>query len=57
MALDEIRARDDMDKTRSVSPLRPAADSHIIDTEGITPAEVVHQILKLAEEKCGFTIS
>jgi cytidylate kinase len=55
-ALDEIRARDDIDKTRSVSPLRPAADSHIIDTEGITPAEVVHRILKLAEEKCGFTV-
>ena len=55
-ALVAIRARDDMDKTRSISPLRPAADSHIIDTEGITPSEVACRILRLAGDKCGFTV-
>ncbi len=55
-ALAAIRARDNMDKTRSVSPLRPASDAHVIDTEGITPSEVVCRILKLAGDKCGFTV-
>jgi len=45
--LDEIIARDTLDSGRAVSPLRPAADAVRVDTTGLTPQEVVEQILAL----------
>jgi len=44
---DEIRARDERDTTRSVAPLLPATDAQIIDTTGLSIAQVVEQILCL----------
>lgn len=48
--LRDIEERDRMDRERSLSPLRPAPDAHIIDTEGLTPEEVVRKILELLGE-------
>jgi len=33
-----------------MSPLRPASDARVIDTEGMTPAQVAGVIVKLAKE-------
>lgn len=45
----ELERRDEMDSHRAVSPLKPAADAHIIDTEGLTPEGVVETICRLME--------
>jgi len=47
--LDEIATRDKLDSERVYSPLQPADDAHIIDTEGLDIEEVVENILKLIE--------
>lgn len=39
----EIRARDDRDRNRSVAPLRPAEDARVIDTSDLTPDDVFRQ--------------
>jgi cytidylate kinase len=44
----EIEERDRLDETRTVSPLAPAPDAHIIDSSDIDAAGVVDQICKLA---------
>lgn len=48
MVLDDLRRRDHIDSQRSVSPLRPAADAVIINTDGLALEEVLEQILDLA---------
>ena len=40
----EIRARDARDRGRSVAPLKPAEDAHLIDTTGLSPAEVIGKV-------------
>ena len=47
--LDEIVARDRLDSERAHSPLQPAEDSRLIDTEGLTVVQVEEKILKLIE--------
>jgi cytidylate kinase len=42
--LGEIRARDERDAARAVSPLKPAADASILDTSALSISEVVQQI-------------
>lgn len=44
----EIRERDERDRSRSASPLVPAADALVIDSTGMTVDEVVEQILQAA---------
>lgn len=44
----EIRMRDEIDSTRAISPLRPAEDAVTIDSTGLTPEEVVEEILRIA---------
>ena len=39
--LDEIRERDARDAAREASPLKPAADAHILDTSALSISEVV----------------
>ncbi|GBD10630.1 Cytidylate kinase [bacterium HR23] len=55
--LEEVRRaleeRDRRDSTRSTSPLRPAPDAILLDTDPYTIDEVVQRILALAEEKWG----
>jgi CMP/dCMP kinase len=46
--LADLKRRDEMDINRSVSPLKPAQDSVIIDTEGISLEQVVDKIYTLA---------
>ncbi len=48
---EEIRVRDQKDMTRAVAPLRKAEDATVIDTTGMTPDEVVNEIVQLAKAR------
>jgi cytidylate kinase len=43
----EIQERDRLDETRAVAPLRPAPDAVIVDSSGLSVAEVVERIARL----------
>ncbi len=45
--LDNVRSRDHLDETRAESPLRCAADAHILDNSTMTPAEQNEWLLNL----------
>jgi cytidylate kinase len=45
----DLRRRDRIDSERSVSPLRPAEEAVVIDTDGLTLEEVVLRVLELME--------
>lgn len=47
---DALRNRDLIDSGREISPLRPAADAHIINTDGLSVDEVVAEIEKLIKQ-------
>jgi len=47
----DIALRDEKDSTREVSPLRKAADAVEIQTDGLTIAEVIDEIVGLYKEK------
>lgn len=49
----EIEQRDHLDSTRTVSPLKQAADAIKIDTTGMSIEQVVEQIEKIINEKTG----
>lgn len=51
-----IRARDAMDSRRAASPLQPAADAIILDTEGKSIAQVVQCVLSLAAHRFGLPV-
>ncbi len=46
--LQDLRLRDEIDSRRATSPLRPATDAEVIDTEGLNLEEVVEAICALA---------
>ncbi len=46
--LAELKQRDHNDRTREVSPLKPALDAIAIDTDGLSQEEVVDEIYELA---------
>ncbi len=46
-----IRARDERDRNRAVSPLEPAPDAILIDTTGMSIETVVAEVLKHAEAR------
>ncbi len=46
--LDAMRERDRLDSTRSLAPLRPAADAVVLDATGLTIDQVVERALELA---------
>lgn len=48
--LAELMRRDEMDRQRPISPLRPAPDATHIDTENTPPQEVVAKICRLWQE-------
>ncbi len=48
---EQQRLRDDRDASRSVGPLRPAADAVEIVTDGLEPAEVVERIENLVRQR------
>lgn len=49
--LADLVSRDKIDSQQAASPLQPAADAKIIDTEGLTPERVVQKILTLMAEQ------
>ncbi len=51
--LREIKERDYLDSHRSASPLTPAQDARLLDTEGLTEDQVVELILGMIQEVCG----
>ncbi len=48
---EDIRLRDENDRSRAASPLRPADDAMIIDTTGMSLDEVTAAIVSLARER------
>ncbi len=44
--LRDLRQRDDLDQRRATSPMRPADDAWVIDTQGKPPQEIVEAILE-----------
>lgn len=40
-----LKVRDEQDRNRTVAPLRPAEDAHIVDTTHLTLAEVLEHVL------------
>jgi cytidylate kinase len=47
----DIETRDQRDMTRAVAPLRPAADSVVIDSTGLSINEVLEKVVKLVKER------
>ncbi|MGH8429710.1 MAG: (d)CMP kinase, partial [Solimonas sp.] len=41
---EEIRARDARDRNRSIAPLKPADGAEVVDTTGLSPAEVIGKV-------------
>jgi len=41
---EEIRARDERDRNRPIAPLRPADGAEVVDTTGLSPAEVLARV-------------
>ena len=48
LVLASLKKRDEADFTRSISPLKPASDAMVIDTENLTLEQVVDKIYALA---------
>ena len=48
-----LRERDYIDSHREASPLRPAEDAVVIDTDGLSIEQVVERVLTLAAERSG----
>jgi cytidylate kinase len=44
----ELERRDGIDSSRETSPLTPAADAVIINTDGMTVEDAIERILELA---------
>ncbi|MFA0745708.1 MAG: hypothetical protein LASZOEIN_002522 [Candidatus Fervidibacter sp.] len=51
--LQEVKERDERDKTRAIAPLRKAPDAVEIDTTGMMPEEVAEKIVELACKRAG----
>jgi cytidylate kinase len=49
--LQDLRRRDQIDRERDVSPLRPADDAVKIDTDGLTQKQVLERVLRLIERE------
>lgn len=47
--LEDLRRRDRIDSERALSPLRPADDAHVIDTDGLAQRDVLEMALSLAK--------
>jgi cytidylate kinase len=53
--LKEIRERDQRDRTRPVSPLKPAPDAIVIDSTSLTLDEVVERVEEIIQSRLGLT--
>lgn len=50
--LSETKRRDEMDSGRADSPLRPAEDAWVLDTDGLNVEQVVEQIVARVDPGC-----
>ena len=48
--LADLVRRDGIDSERAISPLQPASDARIIDTDGLSPQQVLSEILGMVGE-------
>lgn len=48
--VEAVRLRDERDRNRAVSPLRPAEDAVVLDTSGLTIAEVLDEASEIVSE-------
>ena len=48
--IEDIRLRDEADRTREISPLVPAADSVEVNSSNLTPQEVLNKVLQIYKE-------
>lgn len=51
--LADVRRRDELDSTRDASPLQAADDAVVVDTSGMTEAEVVAQLQEMVKQCTG----
>jgi cytidylate kinase len=51
--LDSVQTRDQLDSTRDLAPLRPAADAIIVDSTELDPQQVLERVLELVAEVPG----
>lgn len=51
--LEQVKARDEIDTNRKVSPLRPAEDSVIVDSTGLSAEQIAEKIVALAKATVG----
>jgi len=51
IVLKDLRQRDRIDSERPASPLRPADDAVVINTDGLTQDQVLTRVLELVDEK------
>jgi len=49
IVLEDLRRRDQIDREREVSPLRPAHDAIVIQTDGLSQEEVLGRVLELVD--------
>ena len=49
--LDEVRRRDEIDSSRSVSPLKKADDAVYLDSTGLSIEQVMQRVMELVERK------
>jgi len=49
--LEAMRRRDQIDSTRAIAPLKPAADAVLVNTDGLTIEEVLYKVVQLVEKK------
>lgn len=50
---DDLRRRDERDRTRAVAPLVPAADAMVLDTSGLDRDEAIAAAIEAVEEMAG----
>lgn len=46
---EEIRARDERDRNRTIAPLKPADDAEVVDTTGLSPEAVLSKVEMLLQ--------
>ena len=49
--IEDIRLRDEADRTRELSPLVPAADSIEVNSSNLQPQEVLNKVLQIYKEQ------
>jgi cytidylate kinase len=51
--LADVKRRDHLDSTRTVSPLRAADDAQVVDTSDMSEAEVIAHLVELVAQHAG----